>query len=218
MLPTSLLEKVLNCHGLRTWPLRGEKRRTPRIPLRRRVLVHVLNRRTIGQPLLAWTRDISLHGTGVMVSGKVGQGNEFIINLLPSAHATNQAARSGNTIARAPKPLRPSVISDDFTSPGRLGSRNVQIGGNFSTLEHPPIILMCRVARIKQESPVSTLLGAEFLRLMIPTTDPSHDMHAVAGLCIDDLLWTDVLEETPTDPFALLEGQSQSHGNSANPD
>jgi hypothetical protein len=71
--------------------------------------------------------------------------------------------------------------------------------------ELPLIVLHCRVARVRQESDLSTLLGAEFLRLMIPCADTTVDPQAMAGLLIDALLWTDVFKETPADPFSLLD-------------
>lgn len=214
MLPSTLFERVLKCHGLRTWPLRGEKRESPRIPMRKRVLVHLIKGRRILEPIPAWTRDISLRGVGIMVSTRVQVGAEFLVDLLPSPEACALASRSPALyrLKRNEANATPSQTDLSSARNSRLSSTDVRRQGrqtgNSRALHPDPsatasVILHCRVSRVRQECDLSTLLGAEFLRLMIPDTDRTPENGGYKSLFMEDLLWIDVRSETPPDPMLL---------------
>lgn len=156
MLPYSVLQRVLNCPEVRTWPLRGEKRRIPRIPIRRKIILHPVTGQLIGRAHQAWTKDISPAGMGVI--------------------APTEAVIRESVLIRVDAPA----------------SRN---GGQICDSVDSAVVLLCRVARMRNESQIMLLLGTEFSRLLVPGVLPTP------GTTLQDYCWLDLLHETPVDPF-----------------
>ena len=66
-----------------------ERRKAPRVGIRCRVKLLPVKNGAMGTPIAVWTRDISLHGVGVMSSKNMKPGDHYVLTL-PSTQAESQ--------------------------------------------------------------------------------------------------------------------------------